>query len=153
MTSVKSGCSSPDTGCFLLFGGCALPLYFQVSFLSLGCLKKRVCLTNTAVQLDEQHSNNVNLDTFSASPCNPLQNLFFLLLLLLLFFVFFRAAPLAYGGSEARGPIRAVPTGLRHNHSTARSKPLLRPTPQLTAMPDPQPTERGQGSNPQPHGY
>ena len=27
------------------------------------------------------------------------------------------------------------------------SKPYLRPTPQLTATPDPQPTERGQGSN------
>ena len=26
------------------------------------------------------------------------------------------------------------------------------PTPQLMAMPEPQPTEQGQGSNPQPHG-
>ena len=33
------------------------------------------------------------------------------------------------------------------------SVPPLQPTPQLTATPDPQPTERGQGSNPQPHGY
>ena len=32
--------------------------------------------------------------------------------------------------------------------------PRLQPTPQLTAMatPDSQPTEQGQGSNPQPHG-
>ena len=26
-------------------------------------------------------------------------------------------------------------------------------TPQLMAMPDPQPTEQGKGWNPQPHGY
>ena len=31
------------------------------------------------------------------------------------------------------------------------SEPHLQPTPQLTAMPDPSPTEQGQGSNPQPH--
>jgi len=28
----------------------------------------------------------------------------------------------------------------------------LQPTPQLMATPDPQPTEQGQGLNPQPHG-
>ena len=32
------------------------------------------------------------------------------------------------------------------------AEPRLQPTPQLTATPDPQPTERGQGANPQPHG-
>ena len=31
--------------------------------------------------------------------------------------------------------------------------PHLRPTPQLAATLDPKPTERGQGSNPCPHGY
>ena len=34
----------------------------------------------------------------------------------------------------------------------AKSEPRLGPTPQLTAMPDPYPTEQGQGSNPQSHG-
>ena len=53
------------------------------------------------------------------------------------FFFFFRAAPEAYGGSQTRGPIGAVATGLRQSHSNARSKPRLRPTPQLRAMPDP----------------
>ena len=33
----------------------------------------------------------------------------------------FRAAPTAYGGFQARGPIRAVAAGLRHTHSNARS--------------------------------
>ena len=39
------------------------------------------------------------------------------------FFVFclLRAAPVAYGGSQARGLIRAVATGLHHSHSNAAS--------------------------------
>ena len=35
---------------------------------------------------------------------------------------FFRAAPAAYGGSQARGLIRAVAAGLHHSHSNARSE-------------------------------
>ena len=73
----------------------------------------------------------------------------------LFFFVFFafsRAAPTAHGGSQARGLIGAVAIGLRQSHSNTRSEPRLRPTPQLTATPHPQPTEQGQGSNPQLHG-
>ena len=46
------------------------------------------------------------------------------------------AAPAAYGGSQARGPIGAVATGLRQRHSNAGSEPRLQPTPQLTATPD-----------------
>ena len=41
---------------------------------------------------------------------------------------------------------------LHQNHSNAGSEPCLQPTPQLTATPDRQPTEQGQGLNPQPHG-
>ena len=62
-------------------------------------------------------------------------------------FVFSRATPAAYGGSHARGLIRAVVTGLHHSHSNTRSELRLRPTPQFTAMPDPEPMEQGQGSN------
>ena len=36
--------------------------------------------------------------------------------------------------------------------ATPRSEPRLQPIQQLTATPYPEPTERGQGSNPQPHG-
>src|SRR5512147_1919320 len=46
------------------------------------------------------------------------------------------AAPAAYGGSQARGRIRAVATGLRQSHSNAGSEPRLQPILQLTAMPD-----------------
>ena len=61
----------------------------------------------------------------------------FLLLLFLFVFLLFRAAPKAYGGSQARGPIGAAATGLHHSHSNKGSEPRLRPTSQLTAMPDP----------------
>ena len=46
------------------------------------------------------------------------------------------AAPVAYGGSQARGRIGAVAASLRQSHSNAGSEPRLQPTPQLTAMPD-----------------
>ena len=59
---------------------------------------------------------------------------------------------MAYGDSQARGIIRAVAAGLHHSYSNTGSEPHLRPTPQLTATPNPQPTDQGQGSNPQPHG-
>ena len=62
-------------------------------------------------------------------------------------FCLFRAAPTTYGSSQARGRIEAVGADLPHSHSNARSEPCLRPTPKLTATPDPQPTERGWGSN------
>ena len=35
-------------------------------------------------------------------------------------FAFSRAAPAAYGGSQARGPIGAVAPGLHHSHRKAR---------------------------------
>ena len=52
-------------------------------------------------------------------------------------FCLLRASPMAYGGSQARGLIRAVADGHSHSHSNARSEPHLQPTLQLTAMPDP----------------
>ena len=67
-------------------------------------------------------------------------------------FAFSRAALVAYGGAQARGPIGAIAASLRHSHSNRGSEPHLRPTPQLTATLDPQPTEQGQGLNLQLHG-
>ena len=55
----------------------------------------------------------------------------------LLAFVLFRAAPAAYGGSQARGLIGAVAAGLHQSHSNEGSEPSLQPTPQLAATPDP----------------
>ena len=53
-----------------------------------------------------------------------------------------RAAPAAYGRSQARGRIRAAAAGHSHSHSNVGSEPRLQPTPQVTAMPDSQPTKR-----------
>ena len=54
-----------------------------------------------------------------------------------LFFVFFfRATSATYGGSQARGQIRAVAAGQRQSHSNTRSELRLRPIPQLMATPD-----------------
>ena len=68
-------------------------------------------------------------------------------------YLLFRAAPAAYGGSQARGRVGAIAAGLHHSHSNAGSELHLWPTPQLMAMTDPQPTAQGQGSNLHPHGY
>ena len=61
----------------------------------------------------------------------------------LYFFSLFRAAPAAFGGSQARGQMRATASGLHRctpvytSHSNARSAQSLQPTPQLMATPDP----------------
>ena len=58
-------------------------------------------------------------------------------LIITLFFFCLFAAPSAYGGSQARGWIGAVTTGLSQSHSNEGSESRLRPTPQLTETPDP----------------
>ena len=68
-------------------------------------------------------------------------------------FCLFRAAPAAYGGSQAKGQIGAVTAGLHHSRSNTESEPRLWPLPQITAMPDLGHAQQGQGSNPHPHGY
>ena len=55
---------------------------------------------------------------------------------LLFIFFLFRAIPLTYGSSQARGRIRATAAGLHHT----------------TATLGPEPTEQDRGSNPHPHG-
>ena len=45
--------------------------------------------------------------------------------LFIIFFCLFRATPMPYEGSQARGLIGAVVTGLRQSHSNAGSEPHL----------------------------
>ena len=74
-----------------------------------------------------------------AAPPPPKAEVFLLLLFVFVFLSFFAiswAAPAAYGGSQARGGIGAVATGLRQSHSNSGSKPGLQPTPQLMATLD-----------------
>ena len=60
----------------------------------------------------------------------------FVVVVVVVIFAISWAAPAAYGGSQARGRIGAVATGLHQSHSNSGSEPRLRPTPQLTATPD-----------------
>ena len=60
----------------------------------------------------------------------------FFLFLFFCLFAFSRAAPMAYVGSQARGPIGVVASSLHQSHSSARSELHLWLTPQLMAMPD-----------------
>ena len=55
------------------------------------------------------------------------QAILYVLIYFILFFSVcsFRAAPLAYGSSQARGGIRAAAAGLRHSHSNTGSEPHL----------------------------
>ena len=66
--------------------------------------------------------------------------LFFFLFFFFFFFSFlsfFRAAPAAYGGSQARGPTEAIAASLHQSYGNVGSKPCLQSTLQLMAMPDP----------------
>ena len=49
-------------------------------------------------------------------------------------FCLFRAAPMAYGGSQASGPIGTVAADLHHSYISVGSEPRLWPTPQLMAI-------------------
>ena len=51
------------------------------------------------------------------------------------------AAPASCGSSQARGRIIAAAASLHHSHNNSISEPHVLPTPQLLAMPDPEPTE------------
>ena len=60
----------------------------------------------------------------------------FYFILFYLFFLF-RATPMGYVSSQARGQVRAAAAGLHHSHRNTGSEPPLWPTSQLTATPDP----------------
>ena len=104
--------------------------------------------------MGEEEGINPEFSLKTKDPTFVLFKLYFILFYYFIFclFAISWAAPTAYGGSQARGPIGAVATSLCQSHSNAGSEPRLQPTPQLTATPDRQPTEQGQGPNPQPHG-
>ena len=74
--------------------------------------------------------------------CSVLKRQYLILYVLLFIYLFIClfaiswAAPTAYGGSQARGPVGAVASGLHQSHSNLGSEPRLRRTPQLMATPD-----------------
>ena len=90
----------------------------------------------------EPYLPGVRIAHFVSSQTSLLNGLFGTLFFLFLFlffclFAFSRAASAAHGGSQARGLIGAVAATLHQSHSNSGSELSLRPTPQLTAMPDP----------------
>ena len=75
--------------------------------------------------------NNLPQDLTSSKLIYSLQFCLFFIFIFLLF----RATPVAYGCSQARGLIRVIAAGLRH--SNIRSELHLQPIPQRSATPDP----------------
>ena len=67
--------------------------------------------------------------------------------LISLFYFFVCLGPNLRHMEVSRLGIGAIAAGLHHSHSNVGSEPRLPPTPQPTATLDPQPSERGQGSN------
>ena len=63
-----------------------------------------------------------NYDKIQLKYCFPLQLHICVTLDFLHFFFFLRAAPMPYGGSQARGPTGAIAVGLRHSHSNTGSE-------------------------------
>ena len=68
-----------------------------------------------------------NLQIMQAWPIivRSLKNLLLFFKVFIYLFLIFRAAPVAYGGSQARGQIGVIAAGLRHSHSNTGSKPRL----------------------------
>ena len=66
-----------------------------------------------------------------------IQLVLFFFVLFCLSFCYFLGRSRGIWISQARGPNGPVATGPRQSHSNAGSEPCLRPSPQLTAMPDP----------------
>ena len=75
--------------------------------------------------------------TLGLQSCFSSPEFIYFLFIFIFIFLVFLPFPVAYGGSQARNPNRAVAAGLCQSHSNVGSEPHLRPTPQLTAMLDP----------------
>ena len=72
------------------------------------------------------------LTSYYIFPLSHLNQHKYIFLVFVFFFCLFRAAPAAYGGSQAGGLIGPVATSLHHSHSNTGSELHLRPIPQLT---------------------
>ena len=83
-------------------------------------LKSTSPISLKLTQIDEEHIGNYTwAHIISLLDSTGLKDIFYFI-----YFVFcrFRAAPTAYGGSQARGPIGAVATSLLQSHSNVGSE-------------------------------
>ena len=110
-------------------------------------MKECTCCSVSTVSLKGLHQFTLPLAKTLVLGHTQLQSLLYIYFFFCLFAIFW-AAPAAHGGSQARGRIAAIANGLRQSHSSTGSEPRLRPTSQLTATPDRQPTEQDQALNP-----
>ena len=109
-----------------------------ISFLREGYFYNLAIVNNAAVTTGKRVSFWISVFVFLRNvPGMELLDHMVILFLGVFFKIFFRAAPMAYGGSQTRGQVETVAAGLCHSHSNVGSKPCLQPTPQILAMPDP----------------
>ena len=104
-------------------------------------IHKRCCKAHVVIYVSNKNLRTAmtTINIYGAFPMCITHIISFNLFFFFFFFCLFAiswAAPAAFGGSQARGLIRAVAAGLRQSHSNAGSEPRLQPTPQLTATPD-----------------
>ena len=85
---------------------------------------KAECLVCVCVYTELEMKNHRKTPKLAGRPCTQWYKGGIFLFLFL--FLLFRAAPAAYGNSQARGPNRSYSC---HSHSSSGSKPLLWPTP------------------------
>ena len=78
----------------------------------------------------------VFFDDSHSDRCEVIPHCVYCLLFKINFFFILLGHTRAYGGSQARGRIRAVAVSLYHSYSNTGSKLCLLPTPQLMAIPD-----------------
>ena len=91
--------------------------------------------TTWRIQARISHAQNLQMSRHPSQ--GPWEGRISLNIILFFFFFLFRATSVAYGRSQARGPITAAVAGLHHSHRITRSKPRLWPTPKLMAMLEP----------------
>jgi len=104
------------------------PLHHSSFHLHLGSVLQVMVLLSIQVLKSETSGSSFLVLIFCAKVPSPI---------IIIIICLFRATAVAYGGSQARGWIKAVAAGLYHSPSNLGSKPHLRPTPQRRAMLDP----------------
>ena len=123
------------------------------------CKIHRILINNKALTVFSSHRKFYSCVSFQT--VSPFQHIFrepgsfhvpyiYVCMYDVCIYLLFIYASVAYGISKAMG---WTGVATKHNHSNAWFEPHLWPTPQLTEMSYPEPTEWGQGLNLHPHGY
>ena len=109
--------------------------YLTGSFLSALCAQ--VCSISGGLISWDKENVYVNNILVWISFINYFSSSIFFWVYLFIYLLCLSRDKMAYGGSQARGPIRATAANLCQSHSNTRSEWHLWPMPQFTAMLDP----------------